>query len=78
MQRDGVNDDPLIELKDVTFGYVEDRPVLHGVSMVIRPGEHVVLVGRTGAGKSSIVHLIGGLYAPWSGKICVTGADPAP
>jgi ATP-binding cassette subfamily B protein len=46
------------------------------VSFNVRAGEHVALVGRTGAGKSSLVHLIGGLYAPWSGTLQVTGRDP--
>ena len=39
-------------------------------------GEHIVLVGRTGAGKSSVLHLLGGLYTPWSGTLQVAGADP--
>jgi len=42
----------------------------------VRAGEHVALVGRTGAGKSSMVHLIGGLYEPWSGAVQVVGRDP--
>jgi ATP-binding cassette subfamily B protein len=42
----------------------------------VQAGEHVALVGRTGAGKSSLVHLLGGLYAPWSGEVNVTGLDP--
>ena len=40
------------------------------------PGEHVALVGRTGAGKSSILSLLGGLYSPWEGSIQVAGMDP--
>jgi ATP-binding cassette, subfamily B, multidrug efflux pump len=46
------------------------------VSLTVQPGEHLVLVGRTGAGKSSVVHLLGGLYQPWSGTVRVAGADP--
>ena len=65
-----------IELRDVVFGYIDDRPVLHGITLAVRPGEHVALVGRTGAGKSSTVHLLGGLYAPWSGQVRVAGLDP--
>jgi ATP-binding cassette subfamily B protein len=65
-----------IEMRGVYFGYLPNRPVLHGVSLKAQPGEHIVLVGRTGAGKSSILHLLGGLYTPWSGTIRVSGADP--
>lgn len=42
----------------------------------MQPGETLALVGRTGAGKSSIVQLIGGLYAPWSGWVQLAGRDP--
>jgi ATP-binding cassette subfamily B protein len=65
-----------IEVREVVFGYRPNLPVLQGVSLAVRPGEHVVLVGRTGAGKSSILHLLGGLYSPWSGTVRVAGADP--
>jgi ATP-binding cassette subfamily B protein len=65
-----------IEMQEVFFGYLPNHPVLHGVSFVAQPGEHLVLVGRTGAGKSSVLHLLGGLYTPWSGTVRVAGADP--
>jgi ATP-binding cassette subfamily B protein len=66
----------VVELRDVVFGYLADRPVLHGITLAVHPGEHVALVGRTGAGKSSIVRLLAGLYAPWSGEMRVSGRDP--
>ena len=66
----------LIELTDVSFGYAGGRPVLQGVSLAVRAGEHVALVGRTGAGKSTLMHLAGGLYAPWSGQVRVAAVDP--
>jgi ATP-binding cassette, subfamily B, multidrug efflux pump len=65
-----------IELKDVRFGYVDGHPVLNGISLVVRRGEHVALVGRTGAGKSSLLHLLGGLYEPWSGAVRLAGMSP--
>jgi len=65
-----------IAIRNLVFGYLPDRPVLRGVSFTVRAGEHVALVGRTGAGKSSMVHLIGGLYAPWSGTLQIAGRDP--
>jgi ATP-binding cassette subfamily B protein len=67
---------PSIEVTGVVFGYMPDRPVLRQVSLTVCPGEHVALVGRTGAGKSSVVHLLGGLYGPWSGRVRVAGLDP--
>jgi ATP-binding cassette, subfamily B, multidrug efflux pump len=65
-----------VEMREVFFGYLPNRPVLRGVSLAAQPGEHIVLVGRTGAGKSSVLHLLGGLYTPWSGTIRVSGTDP--
>jgi len=63
-------------LTDVTFGYSDGQPILHHVTLVIQPGEHVALVGRTGAGKSSALSLLGGLYEPWSGTVTVLGRNP--
>ncbi len=65
-----------IAIHNLVFGYLPDRPVLRGVSLRVRAGERVALVGRTGAGKSSMVHLIGGLYASWSGTVKIVGRDP--
>ncbi|MHB1480693.1 MAG: ABC transporter ATP-binding protein [Bellilinea sp.] len=65
-----------IEISNLTFGYFDNKPVLQKVSFVVAPGEHVALVGRTGAGKSSILNLLGGLYAPLEGSIRVAGMDP--
>ena len=65
-----------IEVNEVRFGYHTDRAVLHGVSLTVHAGEHVAVVGRTGAGKSSIFHLLAGLYQPWSGTIRLAGRDP--
>ena len=65
-----------IEVCDVTFAYLPSRPVLVGVSLVVRPGEHVALVGRTGAGKSTLVSLVGGLYSPGGGQVKIAGVDP--
>jgi ATP-binding cassette subfamily B protein len=65
-----------LQLRDVTFGYQPDQPVLHRLSLQVEPGEHVALVGRTGAGKTSALHLLAGLYAPWSGVVQVAGSDP--
>src|SRR5262249_9503200 len=62
--------------ENVVFGYAPGAPVLHGVTLRIGKGEHVALVGRTGAGKTSIVHLLAGLYEPWRGTISNAGGSP--
>ena len=66
----------VVELSNVIFGYAPERPIVRQISLAVGPGEHVALVGRTGAGKSSIVRLLGGLYEPWSGSVRVAGLDP--
>ena len=67
---------PPIDLRDVVFGYGDDQPVLHGISLAVSAGEHVALVGRTGAGKTSVLHLLAGLYAPRAGTVRLSGRDP--
>jgi ATP-binding cassette subfamily B protein len=71
-----VHNTPGIQLHNITFGYLTGQPVLHGVSLDVHPGEHVAVVGRTGAGKSSLLSLIGGTYKPWSGTVTIDGVDP--
>ncbi|MCP4378096.1 MAG: ABC transporter ATP-binding protein, partial [bacterium] len=53
-----------VSVQNVVFGYGPERPVVDNVSITVQAGEHLALVGRTGAGKSSLIHLICGLYAP--------------
>jgi ATP-binding cassette subfamily B protein len=65
-----------LDCRDVVFGYEAGTPVLQGITLNVSPGEHVALVGRTGAGKTSIVHLLAGLYGPWSGTVRIAGHDP--
>ena len=62
-----------VEVKDVCFSY-GDTPVLNGVSLAIRPGEKVALVGASGGGKSTLVQVILGLYPPQSGTVSFDGA----
>jgi ATP-binding cassette, subfamily B, multidrug efflux pump len=65
-----------IRFADVSFGYVAQAAILRDLSLHVDAGEHVALVGRTGAGKTSTLHLAAGLYAPWSGSVRVSGIDP--
>ena len=66
----------MVEVNRVTFGYLDERPVLTDVSLRVKAGQHLAVVGRTGAGKSSLFHLLGGLYRPWKGTIRLEGHDP--
>jgi ATP-binding cassette, subfamily B, bacterial len=59
----------------VSFGYDPKHHVLHDISFNIRQGKMVALVGYTGAGKSSILHLIQRFYDPQKGQICIDGRD---
>ena len=63
-----------VVISNVTFGY-GDTPVLRDFSMTVKEGEQVTLVGRTGAGKSTVFRLLLGLYLPESGTITVGGVN---
>ena len=63
-----------IVLSHVTFGYGE-KSVLTDFSMTVKQGEQVTLIGRTGAGKSTVFKLLLGLYPPESGSITIGGVD---
>ena len=64
-----------IVLEDVSFGYSDDAPVLHSISLEIPPGESLAVVGPTGAGKSTIAKLIVRFYDPQSGRVRIDGQD---
>ena len=65
-----------VELAHVTFGYGE-KHVLNDFSMTVKQGEQVTLVGRTGAGKSTVFKLLLGLYPPESGTVTIGGVNVA-
>jgi ABC-type multidrug transport system fused ATPase/permease subunit len=69
-------DDALL-VEDVRFGYREGRDVLHGIDLVVSPGERVALVGPSGAGKSTLGRLLAGIYAPRTGRLELGGAPLA-
>jgi ATP-binding cassette subfamily B protein len=64
-----------IEFEGVTFGYDRARPVLRDIELRIEPGEHVVLVGPTGAGKSTLAKLMTRMYDPTEGAVRIGGHD---
>ena len=65
-----------VELAHVTFGYGE-KQVLNDFSMTVHQGEQVTLIGRTGAGKSTVFKLLLGLYPPESGSVTIGGVPVA-
>jgi ATP-binding cassette subfamily B protein len=64
-----------VALRDVTFGYDADAPVLHDVDLTIPAGKTVALVGATGAGKSTVIKLLARFYDPQAGEVLVDGHD---
>ncbi|MBN3032992.1 MAG: ABC transporter ATP-binding protein [Candidatus Saganbacteria bacterium] len=63
-----------VEFRELSFAYEEER-VLSGISLSVRPGEALALVGRTGAGKSTLVNLIPRFYDPTAGQVLIDGRD---
>ena len=69
-------DIPFVEFRDVVFGY-DEHVVLNHVSFKVMDGDQVTLAGRTGAGKSTILKLLLGLYEPQSGEVLIHGIPAA-
>jgi ATP-binding cassette, subfamily B, bacterial len=64
-----------VEFRDVDFQYREGRPVLRKLSLAIQPDQSTALIGPSGAGKTTAVDLLFGLYRPQAGAILVDGRD---
>ena len=62
-----------VDFEDVTFGYEEGHPVLEHLDLHVKPGEHIALVGPTGAGKSTIVNLLSRFYDVTGGAVLLDG-----
>ena len=64
-----------IDLSHVSFSYVPDKQILFGISVDVKPGQKIALVGATGAGKTTITNLINRFYDIDSGTIKYDGID---
>ena len=71
------NKTPIIEVKDVSYSYTQDKEALRNISLTIREGELVAILGRNGSGKTTLVRHLIGLIKPSEGKIYVNGKDVA-
>ncbi|MGN0292483.1 MAG: ABC transporter ATP-binding protein [Lachnospiraceae bacterium] len=64
-------------LRGVSFRYKEgEQEILHNFNLIVSQGESVILAGRTGAGKSTLIKLIAGLYPPIQGSVTIFGRSP--
>ena len=70
------NGEAFVEFRNVTFGY-DERKILKQLSFQVKQGERVTLMGRTGAGKSTILKLLLGLYEPQEGEVRIQGINAA-
>ena len=68
-------DNPVFELKNISFSYLGRFPALSGVSINIHPGEKLTIIGANGSGKSTLLHLLDGLIFPDQGTIKAFGDD---
>ena len=64
-----------IDLKDVCFHYVPDRPLIEGFNLHVKPGQRIAIVGPTGCGKTTMINLLMRFYDVNSGAILVDGTD---
>ena len=69
------NQNPILELDNINFSYNNEKQILKNVSFKINKGDMAAIVGRNGAGKSTISKLVCGFYKPTSGRILFDGKD---
>ena len=64
-----------VELKDVSFRYLPDRPLIEGLNLDVKPGQRIAIVGPTGCGKTTLINLLMRFYDVNGGSIKVSGTD---
>ena len=64
-----------VELKDVSFRYLPDRPLIEGLNLNVKPGQRIAIVGPTGCGKTTLINLLMRFYDVNGGSIKVSGTD---
>ena len=64
-----------IQIEDVSFRYLPDRPLIEGLSLDVKPGQRIAIVGPTGCGKTTLINLLMRFYDVNSGSIKVSGTD---
>ena len=64
-----------VELKDVSFRYLPDRPLIEGLNLDVKPGQRIAIVGPTGCGKTTLINLLMRFYDINGGSITVSGDD---
>ncbi|HEY0700811.1 MAG TPA: ABC transporter ATP-binding protein, partial [Micromonospora sp.] len=72
-ERTGPSTGQDLTVREVRYAYQPGRDVLHGVDLVVRPGERLAVVGPSGAGKSTLGRLLAGIHAPRAGSVTVGG-----
>ena len=64
-----------MQLEDVSFRYLPDRPLIEGLSLDVKPGQRIAIVGPTGCGKTTLINLLMRFYDVNGGSIKVSGTD---
>ena len=65
----------MVELKDVSFSYTPDKPLIEGLNLSVMAGKRVAIVGKTGSGKTTLINLLMRFYDVCGGQVCVDGQD---